>query len=624
MPLTMARGKRQILFDFLPGRTFDFERVATIARVTEVRGTPQVLLNAELLLRRIGAQARAWDPNFRPALSDAVLADASRFVLIDPTEVRSEMFPRVFWCQNRACGRVADFTSSDEVPPVHCRKCGDGRLAQVRWVKVHRCGNLEPLRPPRCEVCKSDRDMALDTRRSERILEFVWECRKGHWSTRVLDRVGNCGACNWDSNKPEDRRMRVDVHRAGATFYAQSTVIVNVPHREYDGLLSSAGWWALTSARYLGVPPFNDRKLAGMSRTDAPRVADAPASITEAELNELLRAATAGQMDPTEVVARLAAVQARGAEERRNVTPDVVADRLVSTTGVAAKVWEDAAPELLEYVASYETGHPRGLVDVPTEFRADAQLAADRLGLIAVDLVADYPILTATYGFSRSEHAPNKCRLNPFPSGRDGTSRYPVFVDEVQADALLLRLNPSRVLRWLGRNGILVALPKGTDAALVERGYFVDLFADVHTTQTIGPSQPQARLVYGLLHTMSHLAIRHAALLCGLDRTSLSEYLLPRALTTGIYCNHRFGATIGALTALFEQSLPEWLRTVWEERRCAYDPVCAESTGSCHACSHLAETSCRGFNLNLNRAFLFGGRDPHLGEIRFGYLDPTL
>jgi hypothetical protein len=131
----------------------------------------------------------------------------------------------------------------------------------------------------------------------------------------------------------------------------------------------------------------------------------------------------------------------------------------------------------------------------------------------------------------------------------------------------------------------------------------------------------EARLVFGLLHTLSHVAVRRAALLCGLEGTSLSEYVLPRTLTCALYCNHRFGATIGALSALFEQSLAEWLAEIRSCRRCVYDPVCNGRGGSCHACTHLAETSCRFFNLNLGRPFLFGGSDPIAGDIHVGFLD---
>jgi hypothetical protein len=152
----------------------------------------------------------------------------------------------------------------------------------------------------------------------------------------------------------------------------------------------------------------------------------------------------------------------------------------------------------------------------------------------------------------------------------------------------------------------------------------VHLLGNVNLRETLHGDQREARMVFGLLHTLSHLSVRQAALLCGLDRTSLSEYILPRAVSFALYCNHRFGATIGALTAMFEQSLCEWLHAVREMRRCVYDPVCRDRTGNCHACTHLAETSCRFFNLNLSRAFLFSGRDSELGEIPIGYFDPIL
>lgn len=127
-------------------------------------------------------------------------------------------------------------------------------------------------------------------------------------------------------------------------------------------------------------------------------------------------------------------------------------------------------------------------------------------------------------------------------------------------------------------------------------------------------------MVFGLLHSLSHLCVRQAALLCGLERNSLSEYLIPKALSISIYPNNRFGATIGALTALFEQTLQHWISAIRGAKNCVYDPVCHDHHGgNCHACTHLAETSCRFFNLNLSRAFLFGGPDNQLGDIQHGY-----
>jgi hypothetical protein len=277
---------------------------------------------------------------------------------------------------------------------------------------------------------------------------------------------------------------------------------------------------------------------------------------------------------------------------------------------------------MLEAVMPVQSGNTTELFDQDARHEpARAREAAARIGLASLTLATDFPITTATFGFTRVDYRPDVCRLNPFPADRDHGGKFPIFVDVVEADAILIRLNHDLVLDWLSANGFQPVLPVGNDSALSRRSYFVKLLDGAALRQTILALQPEARMVFGLLHTLCHLAVRRAGLLCGLEGTSLSEYVLPRALTFALYCNHRFGATIGALSALFEQSLAEWLGEVRSTRRCVYDPVCLDAGGSCHACSHLAETSCRFFNLNLGRPFLFGGRDPVLGEIGIGFID---
>lgn len=236
----------------------------------------------------------------------------------------------------------------------------------------------------------------------------------------------------------------------------------------------------------------------------------------------------------------------------------------------------------------------------------------------------------AAFGYSRAEYAPGECRLNPFPSDPEHDGKFPIFVDTIQADAIIVRLDSERVWRWLEKCNIGLHLPSGsTDPQRAMKAHFVQLFGDlafqpqpVTLAQTLPAAYAEARMVFALLHTMSHLFLKKAALLCGLDRTSLSEYVLPCSLTFAIYANHRFGATIGALTSLFEQSLPDWLEQIMtNSHRCIYDPVCQSQGGNCHACTQLSETSCRFFNVNLGRPFLFGGFDKELGNISHGYLD---
>lgn len=619
MGRTMNRGKQQVLFNYLPGKTFDFERIATIARVKSIRGSPRTDLNLAVLLRKVADDARAWKPEFRPALGDDVLRNPGRFVLLDPVEVQAEMFPKVFWCQNRQCGRVFDYSQREVPARGTCRVCRSGELVQLRFIKIHRCGALQPLLPPTCQRCRASNSMALDLRGSERISNFRWVCRQCERNVSLFG--GRCPECRWPGDA-DLRNMDIEVHRAGRTFYAHTTTLLNIPSSQLDALFGLPEWTAVVAAKFLGLPEVANRPLADFIPASSAQRAVQDPGLSGADLDDLFRRQAAGELTPEQMVAEMQALRQRRQQEREAASPTGIMQALVQRTGVQRSTWEQAGQEMLEAVMPLESGRPRDLFAQTPQPQA-AQLAR-RMGLSRVALVTDYPIITATYGYSRADYLPDQCRLNPFPAERSHGGKLPIFVDTVQADALLLSLDPGRICAWLERNGFPPTLPDGSDPDLARQAYFVQVFDGVVLRQTVQAERAHTRLVFGLLHTLGHLCVRQAALLCGLERTSLSEYLLPYALTFAIYCNHRFGATIGALTALFEQSLAEWINMVRNTRRCVYDPVCIDREGSCHACTHLAETSCRFFNLNLGRAFLFGGRDPQLGEIQIGYFDPSL
>lgn len=411
------------------------------------------------------------------------------------------------------------------------------------------------------------------------------------------------------------------MHRAGRTYYPHYTVLLNQPGRELSSFLAVARWQAAAAATFLGMPEVQGRRLVDFATSPGAPHTAAAFALTDEE-----RARLSADGVAPEMIAQFERMQAQLQSSRHQAdaaaSPEGLADSLVRRSGVPWDVWERAGQEMLEAVMPAQSGDTMELFSQQARHEpARTRDAASRLGLTSVTLAADFPMTTATFGYTRTDYQPDACRLNPFPADRDHGGRFPIFVDVVEADAILLRLDHDAVLDWLLVNGFPPVLPAGEDSSLSRRAYFVRLLDGVPVRQTLASSQHEARMVFGLLHTLSHLGVRRAALLCGLEGTSLSEYVLPRALTFALYCNHRFGATIGALSALFEQSLAEWLAEVRSTRRCVYDPVCFDGGGSCHACSHLAETSCRFFNLNLGRPFLFGGRDPVVGEIRAGFVD---
>ena len=630
MSQTMSRGKQQVLYTYLPMNTIDFQG-GGIARIRHIRGSHPNNINPRFVVERVREDAEAWGESFRPALRDDTLQNTDRFVLIDPSEVIAELYPKVFWCDK--CGRIYDMSTQNKIPRSGaCHKCNGGRLSQLRFVIVHRCGEIQPLTSPICQQCNGrSGHMALITYGSERVSEFRWVCRRCNTTAGGVF-GGLCHACEWPGETNEEqqnlRRMRVLVHRAGPTFYPRSVTLLNIPQQRLDGFFALEGTWpSLAAAKFFGLPEIASHRLEDMRPVTGGGESE-QAGLTGKDLDQLMARQASGELTPEQMVQEMHLLRNQRTQEQQTNSPQGIAERLVERSGVAADMWDRAGQEMLEGVLPLETGKPRSLLNAnDAESQriaryAEAQQTASLLGLTGLTLLDDFPIVQGTYGYTRLEPGPDQTRLNPFPIQPNTGGKIPIFVDSIRADALMLKLDPDRVHRWLERNGYMPSLPNGTYTELTKRAYFVQLFDGVSLKQTLPDGQ--SRMVFTLLHTLSHLIVRQAGLLCGLDRTSLSEYLLPRALTAFLYCNHRFGATIGALTSLFEQTLVEWLDAIRDAYRCVYDPVCRERDGACHACLHLSETSCGYFNLNLGRAFLFGGDDQITKRRLIGYFDPTL
>ena len=621
--MKMTRGKQQILFNYLPNKTFDFDKSNRLAQITSIRGIQRTDLNIDLVLRAIEQYAFTWQENLAGVFHRP---HADQFVLLQPTRVYSQAYPKVMWCQT--CGRVFDYGSQSQLQNT-CRGCQRGKLIQLRWIRVHRCGNMEELTPPyRCQKCGASNQFMLDTRNSERITGFRWICRGCNHATRLFG--GICRACDWQqmTGAPDKqlKLMNIEVHRAGRTYYPHYVELLNQPGTEMDVFLNMDDWQFVAAAAFFELPQIQGQPLMhfAQQRRQSNQARFELSKDEEAQLR------AKGHTDEQIELYQQMQKELKGSLQttpQDQSTVDI-GQILIEQTGVSEDIWRDAGQEMLEVVLPTETGQTQELfrLDCPSLNQQTACGIARRMGIERLTLTTDFPMTLATFGFSRVAYEPNECRLNPFPADNDHQGKFPIFVDVVQADAIIVRLDAERVWRWLNEHNFTSTLPvNATNPDVARQAYFVQMFNNIPLRQRLTDDEAESRMVFGLLHTMSHLFVRRASLLCGLDKTSLSEYVLPRALTFAIYCNHRHGATIGALASLFEDSLAEWLHQIFiDTRRCVYDPICHQRQGgNCHACTHLAETSCRFFNLNLGRCFLFGGPDDELGNIR-GYFDPCL
>lgn len=130
---------------------------------------------------------------------------------------------------------------------------------------------------------------------------------------------------------------------------------------------------------------------------------------------------------------------------------------------------------------------------------------------------------------------------------------------------------------------------------------------------------------YWLLHTLSHLLIREAAMWSGYGAASISERIYAwketdeRAAAAGLILLTTSSDSDGTLGGLVELSRDETLQRIVNAAlrkagRCSSDPVCAGRIphgtdeflhgAACHTCSMASETSCERANRFLDRRFL--------------------
>jgi hypothetical protein len=237
------------------------------------------------------------------------------------------------------------------------------------------------------------------------------------------------------------------------------------------------------------------------------------------------------------------------------------------------------------------------LATLYTDSYAPAMASA---GVEEIDLVDRFPVLRGVFGYSRGGGQAGDKRLVMF-RGKGGA--YRVYADAAETEALLVRLDPLKVCAWLHQRRLLKSVPSTvrearlailSDIDVPERG------ADINT-ETIGSA------VLTLLHSYTHRMIRQLAVMAGIDRESLAEYLVPRHLAAFVYAGTRGDFVLGGLQAVFETDLNMLLdRQSNSESRCPLDPGCSRGAGACLACLHLGEPSCTHYNRFLDRSYLFG------------------
>jgi hypothetical protein len=183
----------------------------------------------------------------------------------------------------------------------------------------------------------------------------------------------------------------------------------------------------------------------------------------------------------------------------------------------------------------------------------------------------------------------------------------PILAREGEHEGIFMSLQPDRVIEWLALNEITLPDPHLPAIARIlaalepiDRDRYYDSIWQLRIR----------RMVFGLIHSLSHAAMRAMTRYAGIDRTSAAEYIFLPLLGCVVYDNSST-FKLGGVATLVRDHLAAFLRNIADDSvECLYDPDCSDHAGACHGCLHSPEISCRVFNHGLSRAFLLGGHAP--------------
>jgi hypothetical protein len=553
------RGASQVLFGMLPTQTVDLQgRVWRVARWTD----PLPLRLDQNAVR--GALADAIAPWIVSGQDAGLGGELRGRVAVDVVEVNRdrgvlvESFPSQWRC--RTCGRL----TPRRVDPC---ACGSSSIAQMHFVAYHTCGRMrEPNLPPRCRTHNAIAVRLPGTATARELTFFCPECQAPIAQGFPYQRC-DCGDA-----------MSISVHRAGAVFSPQYTVLVNPPDvaaanrlRAFGGAARALQW--VVDGMGPGGGADERQTVEGLMESLVQQGISRDYARTIAE-----QALKRGELE-------------RGSDQGEIELPGDIRDRAQEEALALRAAVDGGRVRIADMVGG--TTPPQQLL-----YRENYPRALEAARLSSVELLTNFPVATLAFGFTRGGLGPGQSPLVPFRE-RGGLRAYGALS---RTEALLFQLDPLAVYECLVRSGF--ELPPAGSAREAR-------LAILHAARVpvAGEQQPQelgARLLE-VLHSYTHRLIRTLAAFAGIERDALAEYLVPHHLCAIVYAAGRGEFVLGGLQAVFETALDRFLTAlVTGEARCPLDPGCRNGGGACMACLHLGEPSCRFYNGHLDRAALFG------------------
>jgi len=597
--IKMDRGMLQVLFRYLPYAWIDYYSGRAVAQVVEWDSRHLERINKKRLLKRIEKAVSA----FRDLKGITERLSPDDYDVLYPKYIKVKAAPLSFFC--RACRRAYSFNSVEKMRSAlqgryRCRACG-GRLQQMDIIYACKCGWTGAVAPVPCKKHGFDHIKYIQGNYENR----AWLCEKDGSRMKIIKWCPDCKEV-----------VMPRPFRQSDILIPKTLTMIDLIESAEERSLEDHRTPKLVNAGWLGLVERKQLKKIIEQGIENPQEDEDYAAELESKIQMLLEA---GIPRPQ------AEAAAANMVERDN--PQVQINSIIGSFDKILHDTDDAnyanAVSILEYqtvlsspqISSLEEAQEKAEILSSSAEPHSFKTAAESFGFSEIYACSGVPIIFCSYGYTRRTAQPSSSVLRGFPPDREQktSGKRPIYAARLETEGVVFEVDRKRIAEWLVKNSLvdptLNDLPDNLDNDQLLKAWFLRNVKPgiVHRYNEIDPTEAVTKHVYTLLHSMSHILIKKAAELCGLEKDSLSEYIFPSIPGFLIYCHNVQGFNLGAMFNLFEAFFDKWLQNALDAaENCIYDPICLDEHGACLGCLHLNEISCEHFNRDLDRKYLIG------------------
>lgn len=605
----MNRGVSQALYKYLPESWIDFsvrgkERQNYTAKVVRWNSVQLDGVNKKRVIRLVNNELdsfsnQATDVTVPPLAGFGAKLDVDNCDVLTPKcngverGIVADISPLVFYC--RDCNKVYKFKDS-EAFKIN-RKCRNGtcrgNLIQFRQIFYHRCGNASADHNIYCPNCKSSDNVYYYG-------GYDFKCKKCNKNIS-MNKKCTCGD-----------NMLLKPALDPAQYFPFSLSFIDLVNEENENYISETDYGAYTLVlNWLGK--INKEDLVKIKKTGIVNDNNEYERIFKESLNMFL-----DNGFPDELAKQSAKVVA---QRDCGNSFKILIDELKTKICISENDLKKFAEMVLEYDlinSSIDISTIEDAKSISKKLNTNANPdlydeLMDKYGISNAKVCGSIPIVSCSYGYTREKNEyDTKVQLRAFIEEHPG--RKNVYANRLNTEGVIFEFDRKKILKWMVENEYLEEKEfSQLDSEEKIKLWFIN-HVNINAISTFTPIDENVykytKVIYSLIHSISHLLMKSVSELCGLDKDSISEYIFPGIPAVLIYCQNSQGFNLGALFNTFEAYFDKWLITAAKKaKKCVYDPICIDRYKACTGCLFTNEISCQHFNKDLDRQLLIGYYD---------------